>query len=180
MNLSVNPISKQRAFSFEVVSVTGNFNKHQDMTRNATIMAESGGLENSTTLEPQVKEQELRDGIYYDISISLSLFWRWGFGVSNVNLHSLWKYSAAFAGAQYVWNHGYSFWLFSSLMEYSGCAIGIESEDILDFYVSYDVTIWFSGYCWEFTPFFLAAVQNMDSCQVNSKQKQRFRGGLHL
>jgi hypothetical protein len=44
------------------------------MTRNATIMAESGGLENSTTLEPQVKEQELRDGIYYDISISLSLF----------------------------------------------------------------------------------------------------------
>lgn len=73
MNLSVNPMSKQREFSFEVVSATGNFNKHQDMTRNATIMAESGGLENSTTLEPQVKEQELRDGISYDISISLSL-----------------------------------------------------------------------------------------------------------
>ncbi|KAG6739387.1 hypothetical protein POTOM_056982 [Populus tomentosa] len=51
MDLSVNPMSKQRAFSFEVVSATGNFNKHQDMTRNATTMAESGGLENNTTLD---------------------------------------------------------------------------------------------------------------------------------
>ncbi|KAL3566252.1 hypothetical protein D5086_031667 [Populus alba] len=73
MDLSVNPMSKQRAFSFEVVSATGNFNKHQDMTRNATTMAESGGLVNNTPLDH------------------------------------------------------------NSLMEYSGCSIGIESEDILDF-----------------------------------------------
>lgn len=73
MNLSTNPMSKHQAFSFEVVSTVGNFDKHEDMTRNATTIAERGGLENSTTLEPQVKEEESGDGNSNGTSISLSL-----------------------------------------------------------------------------------------------------------
>ncbi|KAL3566238.1 hypothetical protein D5086_031653 [Populus alba] len=80
MDLSVNPMSKQRAFSFEVVSATGNFNKHQEM--------------------------------------------------------------------QQQWQKA------DSLMEYSGCSLGIESEDILDF-----------------------LFQNMDSCKLTVNRNKDFVEG---
>lgn len=72
--VSMNPMSKHQAFSFEVLSTDGHVDKHEDMTRNATTIAEMGGLENSTTLEPEMKEQESGDGNSNATSISLSLF----------------------------------------------------------------------------------------------------------
>ncbi|CAK7353278.1 unnamed protein product [Dovyalis caffra] len=73
MDLSMNPMSKQHPFSFEVVSNVGTFNNHKDMTGTMTSTAESRGLENNTTLETGVKEQESGDGITNGTPISLSL-----------------------------------------------------------------------------------------------------------
>lgn len=73
MNLSTNLMSKHQAFSFEVASTVGNFDKYEGMTRNVTTIMESEGVENTTTLEPQVKDQESGNGNSNGTIFNLSL-----------------------------------------------------------------------------------------------------------
>ncbi|KAK8679515.1 hypothetical protein V6N13_144964 [Hibiscus sabdariffa] len=60
--LYMNPISRHRAFSFEVVSTVGNFQTHNNSERNSTIMTNNPGVDNSFTLEGLVQRQEMTKG----------------------------------------------------------------------------------------------------------------------
>ncbi|KAK8669014.1 hypothetical protein V6N13_106455 [Hibiscus sabdariffa] len=60
----MNGISKQQAFSVEVVSTDGSFQTHDSSERNVTSMVDDTGVENNVTLEAQelVQRQEMVQG----------------------------------------------------------------------------------------------------------------------
>lgn len=60
-NLSMNLMSKNQAFSFEMISTVGNFQSNDGVIRNMTE-SEDGSMGNAT-VESQPKEWELIDGI---------------------------------------------------------------------------------------------------------------------
>ncbi|XVE53730.1 hypothetical protein DITRI_Ditri03aG0025900 [Diplodiscus trichospermus] len=60
----MNPISKHKAFSFEIVSTVGSFQTHNSSERNVTSITDSSGVEKNVTLEAHalVQRQEMIQG----------------------------------------------------------------------------------------------------------------------
>ncbi|KAL4302786.1 hypothetical protein GQ457_10G017910 [Hibiscus cannabinus] len=71
----MNGISKQQAFSVEVVSTDGSFQTHDSSERNVTSMVDNTGVENNVTLEAQelMQRQEMVQGNLDNALINQSL-----------------------------------------------------------------------------------------------------------
>lgn len=68
-NLSMNIMPKHQDFSFEIISTVGNFRSLENVKINETPLIDDA-MKFNTTLNSAVKEQELIDGVAYNISIS--------------------------------------------------------------------------------------------------------------
>ncbi|KAJ0030800.1 hypothetical protein Pint_12816 [Pistacia integerrima] len=73
MNLSTNLISKQHAFTFEMVSAVGNFQIYDGTTSNAALLINSESTERNATVESQVKKLESIDVLSNDDSANQSI-----------------------------------------------------------------------------------------------------------
>lgn len=73
MNLSTNVMSKQQAFTFEMVSAVGNFQTYDGITRNVTTLIDSESIKNNATLDSQVKVHKLIDDVSDDSPANQSL-----------------------------------------------------------------------------------------------------------
>lgn len=65
MNLSMNPMSKHQAFSFEVISTIRNFQTHENVTRTVAQL-DSGDMTRSAILKSEVEDLELIDETHED------------------------------------------------------------------------------------------------------------------
>ncbi|KAE8691410.1 putative glucuronosyltransferase [Hibiscus syriacus] len=79
----INGISKQQAFSVEVVSTVGSFPTHESSERNVTSIVDNTGVENNVTLKTHelVQRQEMVGGYLDDALIDQSL-------LQDINLES--------------------------------------------------------------------------------------------
>ncbi|XP_031256600.1 probable beta-1,4-xylosyltransferase IRX9H isoform X1 [Pistacia vera] len=73
MNLSTNLISKQHAFTFEMVSAVGNFQIYDGTTSNAALLINSESTKRNATVESQVKKLESIDVLSNDDSANQSI-----------------------------------------------------------------------------------------------------------
>lgn len=68
-HMSMNVMQKQQAFSFEMISAVGNFQPIENLKINVTPSINEA-VNSNATLYPAVKDQELIDGVAYNISDS--------------------------------------------------------------------------------------------------------------
>ncbi|KAL2346919.1 hypothetical protein Fmac_000919 [Flemingia macrophylla] len=66
-HMSMNLMPKRQAFSFEMISAVGNFQPVESLNINVTPSIDEA-VNSNYTLYPAVKEQELIDGVAYNIS----------------------------------------------------------------------------------------------------------------